>query len=226
MNSFELLSALKNAGYLKNERELLWWPKSGSFEVVVGAILTQQTRWEKVEKSLNNLRDKGVLNLEELAQIDPKELSLLIKPSGFYNTKAKNIKLLSQNIQKEFSSFENFTQQVEREWLLSQKGVGPESCDSILCYACKREIMVVDSYTNRLLSAFGYEFESYDALQEWLEEGIFANLDAISKLYGRAVSVQEVFARFHGKIVEFCKEKMRGKSVDVEVLGLSAPLSV
>lgn len=52
MNSFELLSALKNAGYLKNERELLWWPKSGSFEVIVGAILTQQTRWEKVERVL------------------------------------------------------------------------------------------------------------------------------------------------------------------------------
>lgn len=220
MNSFELLAALKNADYLKNERELLWWPNSGSFEVIVGAILTQQTKWEKVEKSLENLRERDVLSLEDLAEIDIKELAVLIKPSGFYNTKAKNLKNLCKKIYEEFESFENFVLHVSRDWLLEQKGIGPESADSILCYACKKEVMVVDSYTNRLLSAYGYEFESYDELQEWLQSGIEANYDKVEELYKETQPLNVIYARFHGKIVEFCKLNMRGKKVALEELGL------
>ena len=91
MDSFELLKRLKELGYIKEKRDERWWPNSGSFEVVVGVILTQQTKWEKVEKSLQNLREKEALNLEALSEIDTKELSTLIKPSGFYNTKAKRV---------------------------------------------------------------------------------------------------------------------------------------
>lgn len=220
MSSYDLLIALKNAGYLKNERELLWWPSSGSFEVLVGAILTQQTKWEKVEKSLEKLREKTLLDISSLAKIDSKELGVLIKSSGFYNTKAKNIKSLCKNILDEFENFENFLQSVSREWLLSQKGLGPESVDSILCYACKRDVMVVDSYTNRLLNAYGYEFESYDELQNWIQNGIEENYQKIEKLYAPNISLNVVYARFHGKIVEFCKEHMRGKKVNLESLSI------
>ena len=219
-NSFELFNALKKAGYIKHERELLWWPRSGTFEVIVGTILTQQTKWEKVEKSLDNLRNAKKLELEALASIDIEKLAELIKPSGFYNTKAKTLKLLCQNIYDTFGDFENFSLHVSREWLLSQKGIGAESADSILCYACKREVMVVDSYINRLLSAYGYEFESYDALQEWLVSGIEQHIEKINELYEKEFDLHVIYARFHGKIVEFCKKNMSGKKVNLEELGL------
>ncbi len=220
MDSFELFKALKEQGHIKEDREELWWPKSGTFEVVVGAILTQQTKWKKVEKSLTNLRDKNLLSLFTIANLDGKELALLIKPSGFYNTKAKNLKILCQNIVKEFENFENFALHVERNWLLSQKGIGEESADGILCYACKRDVMVVDSYTNRLVKKFGYEFESYIELQEWLVGGIESNLEKINNLYGKEMDLNVIYARFHGKIVEFCKLNRRGKDVEVSSLDI------
>jgi len=220
MDSFELLKALKNSGHIKEDREEFWWPKSGTFEVVVGAILTQQAKWEKVEKSLANLREKNLLDLDSIANLDGKELALLVKPSGFYNTKAKNLKKLCQNIVKDYESFENFVLHVTRDWLLSQKGIGEESADGILCYACKREAMVVDSYTNRLVQKFGYEFESYSELQEWLVSGIEANYEKINKLYEKEMPLNLIYARFHGKIVEFCKENRRGKDVDIGSLDI------
>ena len=220
MDSFELFKALKNSGVMKEEREEFWWPKSGTFEVVVGTILTQQAKWEKVEKSLDNLREKSLLDLDSMAKIDVRELSLLIKPSGFYNTKAKNLKKLCQNILDEFGSFEEFALDVNRDWLLGEKGIGEESCDSILCYACQQEAMVVDSYTNRLLKKLGYEFESYSELQEWLVYGIQSNHEKINRLYGKEMPLNIIYARFHGKIVEFCKENRRGKDVDISSLDI------
>ncbi len=206
-DGFEIFKYLKDLGYLKELRDRLWWPNSRTFEVVVGAILTQQTRWDKVEKALKNLKDANLLSLEALSMVDDKELSKLIKPSGFYNTKAKRLKLLSKNIIKDFGNFENFKQSVSREWLLSQKGLGKESSDSILCYGCEREVFVVDAYTAKLLKKFDYEFEEYDELREWMEHGILSNLDKIYEVYKEKKSLNEIYARFHGKIVEFGKDK-------------------
>jgi len=205
-DSFELFKFLKEMGYLKELRDTLWWPNSGSFEVVVGAILTQQTKWQKVEKSLENLRQENILSVEELAKVDTKRLSTLIKPSGFYNTKAKRLKLLANNILRDFEDFITFQNEVDRDWLLSQKGFGKESSDSVLCYACYGEILPVDNYTAKILKKFGYEFDEYDELREWLEYGIISNLDKIYQIYGEERSINEIFARFHGKIVEYAKE--------------------
>ena len=218
-NSFELLCLLKNAGYLKTTRDPLWWPRSRTFWVIVGAILTQQSKWEKVEQSLENLEKAGVNSLEKLFTCKLEVLSELIKPSGFYNTKAKNLQLLCRAIVEDFGSFELFCETVSREWLLGQKGIGQESADSILCYACEREAMVVDAYSARLLQAFGYEFESYENLQAWFCEGIEMHWHKMQTLYGRELSLNEVYARFHGKIVEFCKENSKGKRVNIESLG-------
>jgi len=219
-NSFELLCLLKQAGHLKTLRDPLWWPRSRTFWVIVGAILTQQSKWEKVEQSLENLEKAGVESLEKFFTCKPEVLCELINPSGFYNTKAKNLKALCRAILEDFGSFEFFCEAVCREWLLEQKGIGQESADSILCYTCEREAMVVDSYSARLLYAFGYEFESYESLQAWFCEGIEMHWHKIQALYGRDVSLNEVYARFHGKIVEFCKENSRGKIVNVESLGV------
>lgn len=214
-DSFDLLFALRSLGYLKTARDPLWWPQSGTFEVVAGAILTQQSRWEKVEASLARLETANLLTLDTLATADTQHIASLIKPSGFYNTKAQRLIKLCENILESFGSFEIFVQEVDREWLLAQKGIGMESADSILCYASHRPVCVVDSYTQRLLGALGYEFESYPEMQEWVQRGIEENHQKIQELYGCEMELSVVYARFHGKIVEYAKKHIRGRQVDV-----------
>ncbi|MDP3292340.1 MAG: 3-methyladenine DNA glycosylase [Sulfuricurvum sp.] len=206
-DSFELFSALESLKLLE-ESPPLWWPAYGTFEVVVGAILTQNTQWSRVQISLDNLRVKEFLALHVLAHCDIEELMELIRPSGLFKAKAQSLIRLSQAICEDFGDFETFSLGVDREWLLSQKGIGPETADSILCYACARPAMVVDSYTARLLNAFGYEFESYDELQEWCEAGIRGYFDT--------VQLPAAFARFHGMIVEYVKGNSKGKEVNIE----------
>ena len=205
-------------GYLKTNRDLLWRPKSGTLEVIIGAILTQQTKWEKVEASLAKLEERGLLSLEALSKAEVEQIATCIKPSGFYNTKAKRLQVLCQNILSDFHTFERFQNEVTREWLLTQKGIGMESADSILCYGCGREVLVIDSYTARLLEAFGYHFESYMQIQEWMQEGIEANFDKITQMYDTEITLHTLYARFHGMIVEFAKEHIRGKNVNTEIL--------
>lgn len=212
-DSFELYSALEGLDLLQNSQPL-WWPQHGTFEVVVGAILTQNTQWTRVTVSLANLSQADVLTLEALSTIDPEMLMELIRPSGLIKAKAANIIKLCQAIREDFGSFEVFAHEVTRKWLLAQKGIGPETADSILCYACERPVMVVDSYTARLLRAFGYEFENYGDLQEWCERGIREHCDE--------AILQRTFAHFHGMIVEYVKSNSKGKEVSIERIS-SAP---
>lgn len=205
-DSWELFTALERLDLLQNSQPL-WWPQHGTFEVVVGAILTQNTQWTRVTVSLSNLAQADVLTLEALSTIDIETLMELIRPSGLVKAKAKNIILLCQAILESFGSFETFADEVTREWLLAQKGIGPETADSILCYACERSVMVVDSYTARLLRAFGYEFENYSDLQEWCEHGVREHCDE--------AILQRTFAHFHGMIVEYVKGNSKGKVVNI-----------
>ena len=214
-SSYDILYALKQMDYLKTTRDPLWWPKSGTFEVIIGAILTQQTKWERVEESLANLKEHRLLSLEALSKVDVQQIATLIKPSGFYNTKAQRIQMLCTHILNDFTTFEVFQDEVSREWLLAQKGIGMESADSILCYACKRDVFVVDSYTQRLLCALGYTFEEYMQIQEWIQVGIEENLEKIQDIYKYEIELHAIYARFHGKIVEYAKEHIRGKNVDI-----------
>ncbi len=207
-DSYELYTLLEKQNLLEHSQPL-WWPQHGTFEVVVGAILTQNTQWVRVVASLDNLKRSGHLSLEALGQIDPEMLMELIRPSGLIKAKAKNIILLCSAIRESFGTFEKFVINVDREWLLRQRGIGPETADSILCYACLRDAMVVDSYTARLLTAFGYEFEGYDELQEWFEAGIREHFDEST--------LQQTFARFHGMVVEYVKGNSKGKVVGIEV---------
>lgn len=211
-DSWELYTALERLALLQNAQPL-WWPQHGTFEVVVGAILTQNTQWTRVTVSLENLAQANLLTLEALSTIDLEILMELIRPSGLIKAKAANIIKLCQAIREDFDTFEVFTHEVTREWLLSQKGIGPETADSILCYACEREVMVVDSYTARLLLAFGYEFENYSDLQEWCERGIREHCDESI--------LQYTFANFHGMIVEYVKINSKGKAVGVEQISLN-----
>ncbi len=152
LDSFEILKALKSLDLLKNA-PAWWWPNALKFEALLGAVLTQNTKFEAVLKSLENLKNAFILenddeiNLKKIAYIEFSKLAECVRPSGFYNQKAKRLIDLSKNILKDFQSFENFKQEVTREWLLDQKGIGKESADAILCYACAKEVMVVDKYS-------------------------------------------------------------------------------
>lgn len=203
-NSFELLAFLKNKNLLENHNEY-WWPNENSFEILIGAILTQNTKWINVERSLSNLKKLNLLSLEALIDVDLVLLIEAITPSGFKNQKSQRLKLLAKNIIDEFVNFETFLKEVDRQWLLKQKGIGFETADAILCYACNREFMVVDKYTQKLVSFVGFEFDNYEDLQSWCEYGINENLDKIVKLYGYDIPLNKIYCRFHGKIVEFMK---------------------
>ena len=200
MSSFELYCYLRDKNLLQNKPKY-WWPNVGSEWCLVSAILTQNTKWQNVEKSMQNLGD---VSLEKLIDIDEFYLSTLIAPSGFKNQKAKRLKLLANNIIEEFGDFENFKENVSREWLLNQKGIGLESADAILCYVCFREVMVVDKYTQKLLSKKGIEFFEYDDIKYFLENGIIENWDKISNENENDLNL--CFARFHGMIVEYMKK--------------------
>jgi len=213
-NATELFKKLKELGYDNRARDSWWWPNSGTFEVVVGAILTQNTTWTNVEKSLNNLKNSNSLELEKLANIPIELLQELIRPSGFYKAKARNIKQLSINILNDFGSFTEFKKNTTRDWLLSQKGIGQESADAILNYACYKEAFVVDSYTSRLLNAFGYEFETYETLQEWIVQSFYKGYKEVYPTLSRA----NAYARTHGMVVEYCKVNKKGRVVDVSEL--------
>lgn len=203
-NSYDLFLFLKQKELLK-ESPRYWWPNGSAFEILVGAILTQNTKWQNVETSLSNLRQYNLLSIESLAKADLPLLIQAITPSGFKNQKSVRLIKLCQNILSDFGTFEQFCTQVTKEWLLSQKGIGPESADAILCYACHQDYFVVDKYTQRLLKRFGYEFESYEDLQAWCEYGINDNFDKIAKLYEHEVTLNLIYCRFHGKIVEYMK---------------------
>lgn len=211
-NSFDLLSRLKTL-HLLDQLPSWWWPNHGSFEVVVGAILAQNTKWENVQKSLQNLHNAKILqnhsefDLHALSCSDERMIASLITSSGFANQKAKRLVTLSKNILSEFGDFKNFSQEVSSEWLLSQKGIGCESRDCILNYACLREVMVVDRYTQRLLASLGFEMFEYDEIQSWLVGGL--QWGDISSLYDESVSLAQIYARYHGKIVELSKRGLR-----------------
>jgi endonuclease-3 related protein len=195
-SAYEVYRYLQNKKLLENSPKF-WWPNAGTFEVVVGAILTQNTTWHNVEKSLQNLQ--GFLDLDSFTTLRESQLKEKIRPSGFYNQKAPRLLTLSRNIKEEFKTFENFSQNVSRKWLLEQKGIGEESADAILCYGCFRSEMVVDSYTKRLLKEFGIEFKKYSDYKVFLESGLREHFTQ-EELF-------EVFAAFHGMIVEYSKQK-------------------
>lgn len=187
------------------------------FEALLGAVLTQNTKFEAVLKSLENLKNAFILenddetNLKKIAYSEFSKLAECVRPSGFYNQKAKRLINLSENILKDFQSFENFKQEVTREWLLDQKGIGKESADAILCYVCAKEVMVVDKYSYLFLKKLGIEIEDYDELQNFFEKGVQENLNSALALYENTISLAQLYARFHGKIVEFSKQKLELK---------------
>lgn len=214
-DSFELFERLHALDLFDRKAHPYWWPDEKGFRILLEVILTQQSRWEKVQESMVHLENFDMLSLEKILRAEQWRLASAIVPSGFYNQKAKRIIQLCKNIANDFGDFESFTAGADRAWLLRQSGIGMESADSILCYLCKKEVMVVDSYTTRLLEAHGYTFESYEAIQEWLVEGILAHEAALFARYPEYRDLNHVFALFHGMIVEYCKKHCKRNGIEL-----------
>ncbi len=151
-----------------------WWPGESVLEIMVGAVLTQNTQWSNVERALENLRVRGLFSLERLLSVPESELAMLLRPSGYFNLKTKRLLGLLRWIQQEFKgdfvSMRAVPLGQMRQALLSLKGIGPETADAILLYALNFPIFVIDLYTHRVLSRHFLvpEESCYDDLQDFM----------------------------------------------------------
>jgi endonuclease-3 related protein len=149
-----------------------WWPGDSPFEVVVGAILTQNTAWRNVEKAISNLKAGGLLSPYALYHAPAQDLATVIRPAGYYNIKARRLKHFVQFLFQETAGNLDrlFAEDVDtlRSKLLSINGIGPETADSILLYAGNKTTFVVDSYTKRILFRHSLisEEASYDEIRD------------------------------------------------------------
>lgn len=176
-----------------------WWPADTAFEVMIGAILTQNTAWENVEKALNGLRP--FLKPELIFEMNAEKLSQLIKPSGFFNIKAKRIKnFLNWFHQKDFSltRLKRMDMAALRHELLAVNGIGKETADSILLYALDKPIFVIDAYTRRLFKRLGRTVpDEYDDFRQIFEQHLDKDL--------------QLFNEYHALIVIHSKQCCRKK---------------
>jgi len=148
-------------------------------EVIVGAVLTQHTNWNNVEKAIANLKDEGVCSLKRiyhLGEKDKERLSLLIKPSGFYRQKTQYLFNLSQFVIENYQGIEGMEKEetaILRKRLLSLKGLGPETVDSILLYGLEKPVFIIDEYTRRLAKKYKLAQDlSYGSLQKLFQGSI------------------------------------------------------
>jgi len=193
-----------------------WWPSSFKgekriLEILIGAVLTQNTSWKQVEKSLNNLKRENLISLKLIEEIrENKEFIVkLIKPSGFASIKINTLFNLLNYYKENKNRVNKKSTSVLRKELLNIKGIGEETADSILLYAFERPVFVVDNYTKKLILKFlGKEIKNYNLLRLSFEL-TFNFLNTKKKV--------KLFNEYHALIVEFGKNKfscLNNKSVD------------
>ncbi|MCC7210772.1 MAG: endonuclease III domain-containing protein [Candidatus Brocadia sp.] len=178
-----------------------WWPGETPFEVVIGAILTQNTNWSNVEKAIRNLKAADRLSPNGIYELSTIELAQLIRPSGFFNVKAKRVKTFINWL---FSRYEGdlsrmFRQDLQtlRDELLSVKGIGPETADSILLYAGNMPTFVVDAYTHRIFSRHGFisEESTYDEMKAFFEENLPEDVRLFNEYHALLVQIGKRYCK-------------------------------
>jgi endonuclease-3 related protein len=176
-----------------------WWPGETPFEVMVGAILTQNTNWKNVEKAIANLKSNGVLELDKLLALSDARLAELIRPAGYFNVKTKRLKnfleFLKRNYDGDISRMRRVPTEKLREELLAVKGIGKETADSILLYALEHPIFVVDAYTYRVFTRHYLieEEAGYDELQELAMDHLASDVAIYNELHALLVMVGKDF---------------------------------
>jgi len=174
-----------------------WWPGDTPFEVMVGAVLTQNTAWINVEKAIKNLKRERLLSLSRLRDVAPRHLGLLIRPSGYFNIKANRlIHLMAFLADRYGGSLARMLRDDPdelRKGLLLVNGIGPETADSIILYAAGKPVFVVDAYTKRICSRHGLvpEGAGYDDVQQLFmgslpgDAGLFNEYHALLVMVGK-----------------------------------------
>lgn len=190
-----------------------WWPIKGKYnldkkeltekkilEICIGAILTQNTSWKNVEKALKQMNINNVIDIKKLQEIDQKKLCELIKSSGFYNQKAKTLKNFIEHLKKYNNKlkimFDKSTDDLRKE-LLELNGIGKETADSIILYAAKKPIFVIDAYTKRIFSRLGLcdQDVKYNELQELFHTKLQLN--------------EQIFNEYNALLVELAKRNCK-----------------
>lgn len=183
-------------GLLKKHGYQGWWPINGKyfpgnynrphteqdvFETAIGAILTQNTNWKNVEKSLENLHKNNLIFPKTILSLSHKNLSNLIKSSGYYNQKAKKL--------KKFAEFYIKDKTPSREKLLEIWGIGKETADSIMLYAYKQPIFIIDTYTKKVMKKYlKIEIEDYDSLQQLFHKNLPKNYELYNEFHALFVA--------------------------------------
>ena len=174
-----------------------WWPGETPFEVVVGTILTQNTAWINVEQAIKNLKRERLLSPARLREVAPRRLALLIRPSGYFNIKAKRLAHLMDFLEGRYrGSLARMLRDDPgelRKGLLMVNGIGPETADSIILYAAGTPVFVVDAYTKRIFTRHGLVSEraGYDDVQQLfmgslpLDAGLFNEYHALLVKVGK-----------------------------------------
>lgn len=181
-----------------------WWPAKTRVEMILGAILTQNTAWTHVEKALDNLRKNRALNFKMLEQTSHTQITEWIRPAGHFNQKTDYLKAFAHMLSKEHNGSIDHLFRLDtpilRKQLLDTKGIGPETADSILLYAACRPVFVVDTYTRRLLDHIGYKEEAN------------APYDRIAQLFTTALPLDvPLYNEYHALIVYWGKHHPKKK---------------
>lgn len=181
--------------------DLQWWPADEPFEVMVGAILTQNTAWANVEKAIKALRESRLLTPAALSHIPEDELARIIRPSGYYHLKAGRLKSFVRFFMEEYSG-SIAAMMVEplsslRDKLLGVRGVGPETADSILLYACQKPVFVCDAYTRRILLRHGMirDDADYHAIQALFMDHLQPDVSLFGQYHALIVNTGKNFCR-------------------------------
>ncbi|MBU0650706.1 endonuclease III domain-containing protein [bacterium] len=197
-NLYEIYTVLRNHFGPQN-----WWPGDSAFEIIVGAVLTQNTNWQNVERAINNLKAKNSLSIDKIYKMKHDDLAEIIKPAGYFNVKAKRLKnVIVFIVEKYHGDLDKMFSQdlyVLREELLGINGVGEETADSLLLYAGEKPIFVVDAYTRRLVERHKFLKQgcSYKEIQNFFMKNLKHDVELFNEYHALVVAL--------GK--EFCKTK-------------------
>ncbi|RUM37179.1 MAG: endonuclease III domain-containing protein [Desulfobulbus sp.] len=178
-----------------------WWPGDSPFEIMVGAILTQNTHWQNVEKAITNLKSADLLSLAALSAVPVEDLAGYIRPAGYYNIKAARLRnlfsMLNEHWDGDLSCFLQQPAAILSEHLLAVKGIGPETADAIILYAAKQPVFVVDNYTHRILARHEVIPEEcgYFEIQEILTDNLEENTQYFNEYHALLVRVGKEFCK-------------------------------
>lgn len=184
-----------------------WWPGETPFEVIVGAVLTQNTNWKNVELAIENLREANVLRLDAIHRLATEELEKLIRPAGYFRVKAKRLKNVVGHITENYGTV---SAMFELDWrelradLLGVNGIGPETADSILLYAGEKPTFVVDTYTARIVKRHGWiELDAdYHAIQSYFESQFDRDSQLFNEYHALIVEVGKAYCKPNPKCAE------------------------